>query len=66
MMPKCSAIQEYYLCRQGARLANGEGTSNDDLRLMLLHNRRMLETIHRLQASLLVQRSSQPHRRCYI
>lgn len=45
-MPKCSAIQEYYLCRQGARLANGEGTSNDELRMMLLQNRRMLETIH--------------------
>ena len=47
MMPKCSAIQEYYLCRQGARLADGGGTSNDDLRLMLFQNRRMLETIHR-------------------
>ena len=39
MMPKCSAIQEYYLCRQGLRLADDKDISNDDLHRLLLEMR---------------------------
>lgn len=38
-MPKCSAIQEYYLCRQGLRLADDKDVSNDDLHKLLLKMR---------------------------
>lgn len=38
-MPKCSAIQEYYLCRQGLRLADDKDISNDDLHKLLLEMR---------------------------
>lgn len=38
-MPKCSAIQEYYLCRQGLRLADDKDISNDDLHRLLLEMR---------------------------
>ena len=40
MMPKCSAIQEYYLCRQGLGLAKGNGDiSNEDLHELLVRIR---------------------------
>lgn len=38
-MPKCSAIQEYYLCRQGLRLADDKDMSNNDLHRLLLEMR---------------------------
>ena len=57
-MPKCSAIQEYYLCRQGLGLADDKDISNDDLHKLLLEmrderirderqNRYLLEIIRR-------------------
>ena len=40
MMPKCSAIQEYYLCRQGLGLAKDNGDiSNEDLHELLVRIR---------------------------
>lgn len=39
-MSKCSAIQEYYLCRQGLGLAKGRGDiSNEDLHELLVRIR---------------------------
>ena len=50
MMPKCSAIQEYYLCRQGARLADGGGTSNRNEHTEHLREQDLLLNIIRNQS----------------
>ena len=63
-MPKCSGIQEYYLCRQGLGLAKGNGDiSNEDLQELLVRIRKE-HTEHLREQDLLlniIRNQSKPH-----